>query len=591
MHNLLRILPFLLALPIAALAAGIPYEVDFEGLHDSVTLKTIKSVSQLVTLKKRAPASVNALRYRAEADVPEILNVLHAHGYLEATVNVRVEEDFNQILVIVSIKPGPVYKIGSYDIELYCVTPEHPMSCSQVQLKNLGISIDKPAIAQKIVDAEMRILRLLSECGYPLAKIDKRETTANGETKTVAIELGVQTGPLCQFGPVKIQGITTVQEKLIRRKMQWREGQTYNAILVESTQKALMDTGLFSSILITHGQTPDEQKALAMTIEVTETKHRSVNVGVFYQTYYGPGATFGWENRNIHGLGRKLSLQGDVTKRSHSGLATYLVPDFWRVGQNFIWQAQAYHESITAYSERSYTLTSRLERTFSKRLQGSIGLEGERLYVTDSADNGNFWLIELPIYLRWSTANSPLNPTKGATFEYYLTPSANMTIASDFYIMQEVIHTHYLPVTSNDFLVFAQRFTFGTMWSKSREVIPLSKRFLASTENELRGYRYKSVSPLNHHHKPLGGRSALYYTFEARFRLTQSIGLVPFFDFGNVWSERFPTLKGKWLKSIGIGARYFSFMGPFRLDVALPLDRRKHLDPRYQIYLSIGQTF
>ena len=57
------------SIPLAAIASGISYNVDFEGLDDAKTLKSIKLASHLTSLKKRPPASIKALRYRADLQV------------------------------------------------------------------------------------------------------------------------------------------------------------------------------------------------------------------------------------------------------------------------------------------------------------------------------------------------------------------------------------------------------------------------------------------------------------------------------------------------------------------------------------------
>jgi translocation and assembly module TamA len=145
-------------------------------------------------------------------------------------------------------------------------------------------------------------------------------------------------------------------------------------------------------------------------------------------------------------------------------------------------------------------------------------------------------------------------------------------------------------LTHDHRIVLAQHLTFGSILSEGLNDVPVSKRFFGGSEEDLRGYRYQSVSALRHH-KPIGGRSAFYYTIESRFRVSRTIGLVPFFDLGRVYSNPFPTFGGKWFKSVGLGLRYFSFLGPFRFDLAFPLDRRKILDPHYKILVSIGQTF
>jgi translocation and assembly module TamA len=570
--------------------ASISYSVEYKGLKDASALKAIKGTSQLTALKKHAPASINALRYRAESDIPDILKILHAHGYYEASVDVRVEETLKKVNVIVSIQAGPVYKLEDYQIKLYCNAPNEETCCDRVSLEKIGIVLGCPAVGQKILSAELKLLEILGECGHPLAEIDHREVIADGITKGIRISLSVKTGPLTRFGPLTIQGLREIKELYVLQKLTWREGEIYDSRLVESTQRMLMNSGLFSSVVITHSPDLDAEGLIQMKLEVVESKHKNINVGISYQTVFGPGITFGIENRDMGGMGRRLSFQGDVTRISQTGTATYYVSDFRQVGQDLVGQAIAMRENLFAYNDRSYSVTGRLDKKLTRQLRFSGGVRAERLLVTDSVDNGNFTLIEVPLYVRWSSANSLLNPTRGATLEYSAAPSVNISQISQYYLAQEISQSTYIPLMKNEFLVFAQQITFGMILSNGLNAVPIPKRFLGGSEQELRGYRYRTVSPLVCC-LPEGGRSAIYYTAETRFRLSQSIGVVPFFDIGNVYSQQFPNLSGKWFKSVGLGLRYFSFIGPLRLDVAFPLNRRKCIDPFYRFLVSIGQTF
>jgi translocation and assembly module TamA len=580
-----------LLVPLAAFAGGISYNVEFEGLNDSRALKEIKLASNLTSLKKRPPASINALRYRAESDIPELIKVLQAHGYYEGRVHIQIQEIYKKVNVIVIIDPGPRYRLEAFDINLYCESPEVPNDCCHVSFGDVGVQLNKPAQVESILDAELKVLQRLSECGYPLAKIEQRDVVVDGRTKGVRVKLDVKTGQKAQFGPTAIVGTTEVKPLFLEQKKQWKEGQSYDSRLVEKTQNALIETGLFSSVLITHEENLSSNGEIPLKIEVNETKHRSVNIGVSYQTVFGPGITFGWANHNVAGMGRTFSFQGDITRISQTGSATYLHPDFNRIGQDMIAQAQAAHEALPkAYSMRSYSLMDRFERQFTRRLRGSAGLMGERLYVTESAQNGNFWLLEMPLYLRWSSANSLLNPTRGATLEYLLIPAVDVADSKDVYLTQQFIESAYLALDEKARIVLAEKLTYGFILSNGLTAIPLCKRFLGGSEQDLRGYRYHTVSPLVDG-KPIGGRSAIYFSFETRFRITETIGLVPFFDIGNVWTTEYPTVHGKWLKSVGLGFRFFTFMGPFRVDLAFPLDRRKGIDPVYKILVSIGQMF
>jgi len=580
-----------LFLPLAVFAGGIAYDVEFEGALDPKTLKSIKLASNLLSLKKRPPASVNALRYRADTDIPEIEKVLRAHGYYEAKVHIQIQEVFQEIVVVVRIDPGPRYQLTSFDISLYCQSPDNPGSCCQVSLSDIGVQLDKPAVTEAILDGELKVLQRLSECGYPLAKIENREVIVDGKTKEVHVTLAVKTGEKAEFGKTNIVGNTRVKPLFIERKLKWKEGESYDSRKVDQTQNTLLNTGLFSSVLITHEEELSANGEMPLKVEVTESKHKSVNIGVSYQTVYGPGVTFGWANNNVGGMGRILRFQGDITKISQTGIASYTHTDFNTVGQDMIAQAEAGHEDIPfAYSSRSYSLMDRFERQLGPRMRGSIGIKGERLYVTESVQNGNFWLVEFPLYLRWSTANSLLNPTQGATLEYTATPAVNIAASKDLYLTQQFTESAYRALDKNKRIVFAQKLTLGFILSNGLPAVPLCKRYLGGSELDLRGYRFRTVSPLVDG-KPIGGRSAIYLTFETRFRVTETIGLVPFFDMGSVYETEYPTIHGKWFKSVGMGFRFFTFIAPFRVDLAFPLDPRKGLDPAFKVLVSIGQMF
>jgi translocation and assembly module TamA len=258
-------------------------------------------------------------------------------------------------------------------------------------------------------------------------------------------------------------------------------------------------------------------------------------------------------------------------------------------------QAQSAQESILAYRQQSYSLTNRIERKIGVAYRVSIGLKGERLFVKKSVSNRPFTLLEVPLYFRWSSANHLLNPTRGATLVFKTIPTFNVSHGNPFYLYNNVAYMCYFPLVGGkpgkEFLVVAQQVTLDSIISTNLNAVPVPKRVLGGSDQDLRGYKYHSVSPLHHKKRPIGGRSAILYTFETRFRVSSTIGIVPFFDLGSVYLTPFPKFDEKWYKSVGLGLRYFTFLGPLRLDIAFPLDRRKHIDPFYRILFSIGQTF
>ncbi|MBP0644852.1 BamA/TamA family outer membrane protein, partial [Mycobacterium tuberculosis] len=82
----------------------------------------------------------------------------------------------------------------------------------------------------------------------------------------------------------------------------------------------------------------------------------------------------------------------------------------------------------------------------------------------------------------------------------------------------------------------------------------------------------------------IGGRSLVEGSVEARAKITNTIGAVGFVDAGYVGEESFPDFAQQLRVGVGAGIRYNTGLGPIRLDVAMPLDRRTN-DPSFAFYV------
>jgi translocation and assembly module TamA len=106
----------------------------------------------------------------------------------------------------------------------------------------------------------------------------------------------------------------------------------------------------------------------------------------------------------------------------------------------------------------------------------------------------------------------------------------------------------------------------------------------------VRGFGYQLAGDLNDDDEPIGGRSLFELSGEVRVRITETIGAVAFVDSGTVYSASVPNFSETLRVGAGPGLRYFSPIGPLRLDVGFPLNPRNS-DDTWQLYISIGQAF
>ncbi len=65
---------------------------------------------------------------------------------------------------------------------------------------------------------------------------------------------------------------------------------------------------------------------------------------------------------------------------------------------------------------------------------------------------------------------------------------------------------------------------------------------------------------------------------------------MPFVDAGTAFESSYPDFDERIRIGVGLGLRYYTAIGPIRLDVAIPVNPERG-DPSYAIYVGIGQAF
>lgn len=573
------------------LFGNVSYEVQFEGSLSPEITYLLTNTSQVASRSDKQSETMIALKRHAEADVKKLVAALHSLAYYGARVDFELIGKQEPVKVVFHISTGPVYPLASFQLidTVSGINCEGPLK--NIPLSDLGITLNGPAFSSNIVEAEDLLLQILSKKGYPLAKIKQREVVADQKLKSIQVRLYIDNGPQAIFGETTILGQSTTEDELFQKKIEWKAGDVFDPEAVERTQEALETCGLFRSVTINYQDTIEADGSLPMTIQVVEGKHRTIGAGIGYATSRGPGASFEWDHRNFRGIGDKVRFRTNMWKDTQQASLAYIISDFGRKDQDLIWLADVTHETTEGYTDTSASFSGTIDRKINENTRFSYGGLSKYISSTQSNNNGDFLLLKTPMQLRWTTANDLMDPTFGQSLNLKVSPTLQVLSKPFAYCTSTLTGTFYHPITSDNSIVLAGKATFGSIIGASRNTLPPSERFYAGNENTLRGYRYMTVSPLGKDHKPIGGRSLMVYSLEARFRLTEKIGLVGFYEIGNVYSSPYPDIREEVLQSTGVGLRYHTPVGPIRLDFAVPLNKRKHVDNDYQIYFSIGQSF
>ena len=151
---------------------------------------------------------------------------------------------------------------------------------------------------------------------------------------------------------------------------------------------------------------------------------------------------------------------------------------------------------------------------------------------------------------------------------------------------------HLLP-TGPGRTVLAARVLAGLAEGAGELSLPPDQRFYAGGSGTIRGYVYQSVGPkfVDPDSTPIGGTEFTAGSLELRQRMGGNFGAALFVDAGQV-SSSLRAVSGQFDVGVGAGLRYYTPIGPIRLDIAVPTHRlAAPYNDAFEVYIGLGQAF
>jgi translocation and assembly module TamA len=364
-----------------------------------------------------------------------------------------------------------------------------------------------------------------------------------------------------------------------------------------------------------------------------------VSVSGAYSSDLGGSTGVTWTDRNISGKADSLTLSatainlGGGTAGNGIGYdvnGKYLIPDWKLRNQSLQTSVGAIKQYLDAYDQTAYTGGVTVNRKLSSiwSISAGFNIEQEHIVQHECSEEQNcilqetcvlppqgtpsqaqpcinqdfsYTLLALPITALYNTTglDSPLqDATHGMRISFSITPTFSIGRPSAQFFITQATGSLYFDLNNiglNDKpgrSVLALRALAGLAAGADQFSLPPDQRFYAGGSGTIRGYRYQSVGPLFANGNPIGGTAINAGSAEYRQRIGTNFGTAVFVDAGNV-SKNLNPLGGALRFGVGAGVRYYTPIGPIRLDIAVPIQRRSGPNPddAFEIYIGLGQAF
>lgn len=170
------------------------------------------------------------------------------------------------------------------------------------------------------------------------------------------------------------------------------------------------------------------------------------------------------------------------------------------------------------------------------------------------------------------TANSPTNITQGLRQNYKIQLGSKHALSdANIAIVSAGLGFIYSFGTNNNHQ-FIGRADGSYMFTDDFISVPYNLRFFTGGDQSIRGFDYKSLSPMEDGFR-VGGQAVAVGSMEYNYQVADGWRVGVFSDFGNSFDANF---KNPIAYSVGLGVRWQSPVGPIRVDLASGISDPNH---------------
>ena len=429
------------------------------------------------------------------------------------------------------------------------------------------------------------IRKLLLSKGYCSPNLDTK-AHIDLEKYTASITIKLEKRKVCHFGDITIETPSpTMSSDIIFSRLHFKEGDVFDLDKIKESYNSLYALEAFDQLNLDYSLNLYNKKPMKISFKEVQ-KHIHTRMGIGYATDLKFQAKYHWEYKNFYGHGKKLIFDGLFSTKQKLLENSFFSPcvlsfyDYYLDFQNSAGYAE--EKNIHDYDEK--VLYDRLYLSHSSsRWYNSVGLGIENREISNDQ---TFFLIYPFLKIVYDRRDSKLNPREGIYFSHEIEYGLPYSPDSTTYIKYlEELRAIY---TLSD-VTFSAVGRMGAI-KVYNNGMPESKKFFAGGAFSNRAYGYDKIGITESaiQDSANGGYTLANLSLETNFPIYKNFRGALFSDNSMISANQ-----GLWefsdnvIYAAGLGFRYLTPIGPFKIDMGYNLKNR---DER-AIHFQVGQSF
>lgn len=532
-------------------------DIKIRGLPEDIA-ERVRNAIQIENGTEDETISRREAQRRVDRGSRQLKRAITAFGYYRAQVNAELTGETGEWQALYRVAPGDPVTYGSVKLDI--TGPAGAEDALAEYLASEPLATGDPVEHARYEAVKQELLKRTIALGYLDAALSTHRVEVDLESYSADAVIIVDSGPLYRFGEIRLMQ-DSLDDDYLHGFVGIAPDEQYSDQKLLKLEQDLRNSNYFSEVRVEPRiNRADPDGHVPVDVHLTPRERSEYQAGAGFGTDTGVRGSLSWTQHRVNRLGHRFRGALQLSQIGGSIDGRYTIP--FRDPRRDRYELFAgYIEDNPDTNDSQLGQIGILRSTALGRTRLDLSFTYQREDFSVAGQSGLTDLFIPGVAVSRVTADDRLFTRKGMRWQAALQGTPGFI--SDFAFIQPRVSGKLIR-SFGDMRVILRgeaAHTFAKL-----EDLPASLRFFAGGDQSVRGFGYETLGPANEEGEVTGGRQLLVGSAEVDYGVTDKWRVAAFLDAGNAFDDFHEPLR----KSVGVGVRRITPIGPVRIDLAHP---------------------